>query len=104
MSTSTKQERTIYVLLPNKDQLDITVGVSFYFDICSFHFNLVRVLLIATVFWLCCIVLAHRIMDVEYSLISLCTCSSQSPRAWMFLIGWQSFLESKSCISLASQW
>lgn len=30
MSTSVKQERTICVLLPNKDQLDITVGVSAY--------------------------------------------------------------------------
>lgn len=30
MSTSGKQERTICVLLPNKDQLDVTVGVSAY--------------------------------------------------------------------------
>lgn len=30
MTTSIKQERTICVLLPNKDQLDITIGVSVY--------------------------------------------------------------------------
>lgn len=30
MSTLMKQERTICVLLPNKDQLDVTVGVSVY--------------------------------------------------------------------------
>lgn len=28
MSTLVKQERTICVLLPNKEQLDVTVGVS----------------------------------------------------------------------------
>lgn len=30
MAASVKQERIICVLLPNKDQLDITVGVSVY--------------------------------------------------------------------------
>lgn len=30
MSTSMKQERNICVLLPNKDQLDITVGVGVF--------------------------------------------------------------------------
>lgn len=35
MSTSIKQERTICVLLPNKDQLDVTVGVSAYSNTAS---------------------------------------------------------------------
>lgn len=34
MSNSMKQERTICVLLPNKDQLDITFGVGLV-NVCS---------------------------------------------------------------------
>lgn len=49
MSTSVKQERTICVLLPNKDQLDITVGVSLN-RIYPFEFETIKVPYVSTTF------------------------------------------------------
>lgn len=101
MTTSIKQERTICVLLPNKDQLDITIGVSVYVTLA--------VLLVFTNgqnsdYHVSIYSLGTLWMHIELRLLCLSTCPSWSPQGKMFLIVWQSFLESKSCTSLASQW
>lgn len=103
MSTSIKQERTICVLLPNKDQLDVTVGVGVK-HVSSCPLWLSERDLNGSVSHYNVLAAPHSLWILNTDFLCLFTCSSQSPQGRMFLTEWRSFLESKSCTSLVSQW